>query len=272
MMLACAAAAAAAVVSGCSGKQALPGISIFSDHIKAVASQEKISFTEAAVLIREIGYEGVDVRVRQTPEEIRILDSIGFAHSCAIADINYCSGEDVSAAEDQALEFMRTYGYDRILIVPGIYRGEDRPDVTARLGAFAARAAREGLTVMVEDYDNKRSPCFNMEMLSDMFAKSPELKHNFDSGNYIIAGEDCIEAVKKFSDRIAHVHLKDRTSETDLSCPAVGSGCIPQAEVIAALVSAGYDGWLTVEHFGHKEMLKAAKESYDFVSSCLAAN
>ena len=247
-----------------------PRISIFADHIKTVAIQRTTSFTEAARAIREIGYEGVDVRVNQDPAELRILDSLGFAHSCAIADIDYCSGADVSAQEDKALEFMRRYGYDRILIVPGLLDDTGRTDVTARLGAFAERAAREGLTVMVEDYDNHRSPCFNTALLGRMFEEAPYLRHNFDSGNYLMAGEDCLEAVRLFRGRITHVHLKDRVSKSDMSCPAIGAGCIPEAEVIRILRDSGYSGWLTVEHFGARDMLKAAKESFGFVAACLA--
>lgn len=260
---------AAILFSSCTAKPSGPRVSIFAAHISTVAAQEQMSFTEAAAAVRAIGYEGADVWVTQNPDELRILDSIGFAHSCCITEIDYCSGADVTAAEDQALEFMRTQGYDRILVVPGLYRGEDRPDVSARLGAFAARAAAEGLTVTVEDYDNPRSPCFNTEMLCGLFDSSPELMHNFDSGNYIIAGEDCLEAARRFRERIAHVHLKDRVSETDMHCPAIGSGCVPEAEAIGFLAASGYDGWLTVEHFGHVQMLEAAKESYRFIISCL---
>ena len=270
IIAALAAVAAFAMLTSCSGKPSGPRVSIFAAHVSTVASQEHISFAEAAAAVRAIGYEGADVWVTQDEDQLRILDSVGFAHSCCIAEIDYCSGADVSADEERALEFMRTHGYDRILIVPGLYRGEDTPDVSVRLGEFAARAAAEGLTVAVEDYDNPHSPCFDTGMLSGLFAAAPELMHNFDSGNYIIAGEDCLEAVRLFRDRIAHVHLKDRVSENDMSCPAIGSGCIPEAEAIAALADSGYDGWLTVEHFGHAHMLEAAEESYRFISSCLA--
>lgn len=257
-------------LSGCAQPQPEePRISIFADHIKTVASQQQMSFSKAAQTIREIGYAGADVRVKQDPEEIRILDSLGFAHSCAIADINYCTGDDVTALEDEALEFMRKYGYDRILIVPGLYKGNDKLDVSKRIGAFAARAAQEGLTVMVEDYDNRRSPCFNTELLSNMFEKAPKLYHVFDTGNYIVAGEDCMEALYQFRNRIAHVHLKDRTSATDMTCTAIGAGCIPEADFIRELLGSGYDGWLTVEHFGVKDVLAAARESYSFVLAAM---
>ena len=73
-----------------------------------------------------------------------------------------------------------------------------------------------------------------------------------------MAGEDCLEAIRLLRGRISHVHLKDRVSKSDMSCPAIGAGCIPEAEVIRILRDSGYSGWLTVEHFGARDMLKAA--------------
>ena len=49
-----------------------------------------------------------------------------------------------------------------------------------------------------------------------------------------------------------------KRQKSDMSCPAIGAGCIPEAEVIRILRDSGYSGWLTVEHFGARDMLKAA--------------
>ena len=69
----------AVLLCACGQKPAeAPKISIFCDHIWTVARQEGISFQEAATKIREIGYDGADVRVLQNPDELRILDSLGF--------------------------------------------------------------------------------------------------------------------------------------------------------------------------------------------------
>ena len=82
-----------------------PKISIFCDHIETIARQEKISFAEAATRVKEFGYTGADIRVTQKPEEIKTLDSLGFAHACAISEINY-SREDTKEMEDRTLAFM----------------------------------------------------------------------------------------------------------------------------------------------------------------------
>ena len=45
-----------------------PKISIFCDHIEDIVKQEGISFRQAASKIKEAGYTGVDVRVKQDPK------------------------------------------------------------------------------------------------------------------------------------------------------------------------------------------------------------
>ena len=55
---------------------AQPRISIFFDHVTDIARQEKITITEAAQRVRQLGVEGIDVRVQErdyTPEECKKL-------------------------------------------------------------------------------------------------------------------------------------------------------------------------------------------------------
>ena len=146
----------------CNKAPDVPKISIFCDHIESIARQERISFAQAATLLKECGYTGVDVRVFQRPEEIKTLDSLGFEHACAITEIDY-SQEDQSQLEEQTLQFMDTQGYDRLLLVTGLmpesgFSQEQREAARKRIAAFAARVTAKGYTVMVEDYDIKDLP------------------------------------------------------------------------------------------------------------------
>ena len=47
-------------------------------------------------------------------------------------------------------------------------------------------------------------------------------------------------------------------------CP-VGSGFIPMKEILASLTEIGYDGVLTVEHFGVDDQLACLEKSAEFV-------
>ena len=265
-------ALAALCLGSCASKPEEPKISIFCDHIWTVARQENISFAEAAARIREIGYTGADVRVLQKPEELRTLDSLGFAHSCAIADIDFSTG-DQPDMEDIALNFMKMHDYERLLLVPGLMApdatAEDRAAARQRIVAFAEKAAHQGIQVLLEDYDNPRSLCFNIERLDSLFALSDKLGHVYDTGNYLFAGDDALEAYGRFRDRIGHVHLKDRAAPDDMRCVPAGSGCIPIADIVRDLRATGYTGWLTVEQYGSRQMLSDSRTAYENVIKIL---
>lgn len=244
--------------------QAERHISIFSDHIADIARQKQISFREAAQRIYDLGYRGVDVWYTIDPEQQAILDEIGFAHASSISQIDFTTGEH-PAEVSQSIDFMLRHGYDKVLLVPGLLpenpSSQLLQEVSYRTEAYAHACRMAGLEVMIEDYDNPRSPCYNVAALDKLFAVAPSLNHVFDTGNYCYAGDDVLEAMDHFASRIHHVHLKDRQSMKDLASLAVGTGIVPMRQVIVGLLTQGYDGWFTVEHFGAPDMLQYAQIS-----------
>ena len=129
-------------------------ISIFFDHVAEIAKQERISIREAAERVRKLGYEGIDVRVNMSEAELDLLDSLGFQHACAIADINLIEGEQPKVAR-KVLDFMHHRQYTRLLLLPGFLpKDADSEFIDAactRIAAFVKAARREGIDVMVED-------------------------------------------------------------------------------------------------------------------------
>ena len=147
---------------------------------------------------------------------------------------------------------------------------DEREAVRQRIASFASRVAERGYTIMIEDYDSQRSLSYNAERIDSLFAASEDLGLVFDSGNFIYAGEDALEQLDHFRSRVGHVHLKDRTSPTDMRCVPIGTGCVPIVEIIGKLVETCYDGWLTVEQFGSRNMLEDSGVSVRNVSAALA--
>lgn len=265
--------AAAAVICGCSNtEQEEPKISIFTQHIESIAKQQNISFAQAAELVKEIGYTGVDIQNNIPESEIKTLDSLGFKHASAISYVYFTDGEQEEDAQ-ATIDWMKQHQFDRVLLVPGFYKEgftpEDEALTASRLGAFADRAAAENLWILAEDYDNWLSPCLNIERLSGLFNASDNLGHVLDTGNFFFSGDDVLVALEKFHSKIGHVHLKDRVSAENLSCPPVGTGCLPIKEIITDLVTTGYDGWFTVEQFGSRNMLEDSKVSYANVKAAI---
>ena len=241
-----------------------PRISIFFDHVAEMSRQQHISLQDAAQLTRQLGYEGIDVRVNMPDRQLRMLDSLGFQHACAIADINLIHSDQPEAMR-QALDFVRRYGYQRLLLIPGLLPRDASPEladsVCERIAQFALMASREGIEILLEDYDNPRSPCYNTASLDHLLAASPHLGHVLDTGNFPFCGEDPLTALRHFRQRIRHVHLKDRRAFRDGASLPIGTGIIPLQAVISELIHSGYDGWFTIEHFGAPSMMDYAKES-----------
>ncbi|MBN2604925.1 MAG: myo-inosose-2 dehydratase, partial [Bacilli bacterium] len=85
----------------------------------------------------------------------------------------------------------------------------------------------------------------------------------FDSGHFAFSGEDPVEALNLFIDRVAHVHLKDirkevveKVKKDKLSfLEAVragaftipGDGCIDFPSIFKILEEHNYEGWMVVE-------------------------
>ncbi len=85
----------------------------------------------------------------------------------------------------------------------------------------------------------------------------------FDSGHFTFAGEDPLFILKKYTDRIGHVHLKDVRAEQlkkakeehwsflkavrEGTFTVPGDGCVDFDSIFEILIQAGYEGWLLVE-------------------------
>lgn len=266
------AVAALLTMTACSGKKEADEqkISIFFEHIEAIAQQEGISFREAAQAVHALGYRGVDLSSAADPAMMDLLDSLGFEHSCLITYLDYRPENlaQTQEAEDRTLSVMREREYERVLLVPLPLAPETAPEIIegiiSHLADFSVRLKEAGFEAFLEDFDNPRSLCYNTASLDRLFAACPDLGLAFDSGNFFFCGEDEIEALDHFLPRIGHVHLKDRRSAEDLSCPAVGSGAVQIEAIVRKLIASGYDGWYTMEFFGSKQMLEDAKQSIAF--------
>jgi inosose dehydratase len=67
-----------------------------------------------------------------------------------------------------------------------------------------------------------------------------------DTAHLAAGGGDPAALIRRYSDRIAHVHLKDLRREPFAFLP-LGQGELKFDGILAALHEAGYDGWLVVE-------------------------
>jgi sugar phosphate isomerase/epimerase len=115
------------------------------------------------------------------------------------------------------------------------------------------------ITVNIEPHGYfTTKPEFMGRMLD--FCKSQYLRMNFDTGNTFIAGQDPVEFLKRFIDRVSHVHVKDvseslatatrgKQAGIAISHCALGDGVNAEniKKCLARLRDHGYQGVLSME-------------------------
>lgn len=106
----------------------------------------------------------------------------------------------------------------------------------ATLNREAPLAADAGLTIALENHQDLRSD----ELLAIAGGAGDNVGLTLDTGNPFAVGEDPMSFVRRAANRIRHVHLKDYVSQFTpegfrlVRC-AIGDGCVPFAELAAAL-------------------------------------
>ena len=119
--------------------------------------------------------------------------------------------------------------------------------VAAALERLTPEAENQGVTLLLES----RGPFARSEALRDMLNRfaSDGLAALWDVHSTVrVAGEDPDTTVQNLGAYIRHVHLRDsRPDGEDWTYCLLGEGSLPMSDVMAALRSIGYKGFLALE-------------------------
>ncbi|MBO5326834.1 MAG: sugar phosphate isomerase/epimerase [Clostridia bacterium] len=265
--------------------------SIIYDHLLTAAEQEGVSIAKILSFAASLGYVGTDVRWRSADalcETQEMLKKEGFSLSSVYRfwDLTFpVDHEDANAF----FACLGACGCDHAMIIPrgdGAIKDKNAAfeTVCARLNEICDIAKNQKITVTVEDFDAVDAIICNTETLERAFVAVPKLRHTFDTGNYTYFYESPIAAFELFKDKIVHVHLKDRalapvssTQKAGALCDgkaayscAVGDGFVEIEQCIRSLHKNGYNGYLSVEHYGLDQMKTAIQRSAAYIDRILA--
>lgn len=165
----------------------------------------------------------------------------------------------------KSLQWAKLIGCDRIATTDGLHKPQGLDDDEAM--ALMRRSYRQivevaevyEITINIEVHGYFTS---NPDRLAEMldFCDSPFLRLNMDTGNSFIAGRDPVAFLKRFVDKVSHVHVKDvsrslaaavRGDETGIAVShcALGDGVNADniRQCLAILRDHGFDGVLSME-------------------------
>ena len=264
-------------------------LSVFFDHVLQAREQTEKSLEELLAGVRAAGIEAVEMNLSYLCEHEEVLDLLAqndLKVSCIYEfyDMGRC---DEAEKSHRHVETALKVGAERILVVPGFLSGEDSEKMQEAMPSvekivafferneeiqrmkeglsFVAKLGKEqGVTVTVEDFDDRNSPLAGMYGIHWFLQQVPELRYTLDTGNFLFYGETVLEAFDLLKDWIVHVHCKDRNSHNHASVQT-GTGYIPFAKVLDKLKTQNYDGYLAIEHFDVEVQEECIKGSAEFL-------
>jgi sugar phosphate isomerase/epimerase len=126
-----------------------------------------------------------------------------------------------------------------------IFPGQTSPDDDdlGWAGAMEAieRAASYGIVIALENYVGM--PGGTLAELVHILDRipSPALKTNIDIGNYVVRGQDVVEAIRTVGHRAVYAHLKDRPADPEGAHAHLGGGAMALQPILAELESLPQD-------------------------------
>lgn len=290
-------------------------LSVFFDHILQAEEQTGKHIPELLAEVKNAGISAVEINrtyLLEHPATLEMLETAGLQVSCIYEFYALERGRETEKAR-RHIEIARKTKAGKILIVPGFFSVEteefvncvpDREKVWDYLShsekaqrmadglreivemAGSRNIADTPITVVIEDFDDRNSPIACVSGMQWFAEQVPGLCFTFDTGNFIIHGEDIFAAWEELKDKVVHVHCKDRKISSDKPLQtqknatpdikecylpaAVGEGCIPIKELVYKMKEYGYRGYLAIEHFDAAEqeayMQKSAANLQEYCS------
>ncbi|MBT1002263.1 TIM barrel protein [Paenarthrobacter sp. DKR-5] len=237
---------------------------------------------KAVLDIASAGYAGVEMfdgnlaEYADRPEELRgILDTAGVSLVSVYTGANFIYADilpDEMHRIRRSAELAAAFGAERLVVGGGAQRasgtqGEDY----ARLGA-----ALDQVTDVAESFGLSAS---YHPHLSTIVEGPEELERLMaltrigfcpDTAHLAAGGADPAAMIRKYPDRIRHVHLKDFRKDPFAFLP-LGQGELDFPDIVAAIKESGYDSWLMVELDEYDGDPRAAAEiSHRYLTGLLA--
>jgi inosose dehydratase len=232
--------------------------------------------------IAAAGYSGTEMfdgnlaDYEESPAELNgLLNAAGVELVSVYAGGNFIYGDILEDELDRvrrAAGLARTFGASTLVVGGGARRARG----TADADYSALAAALDQVTRIAEDHG--LTACYHphlttiVESPGELDRLMPITQIGFcpDTAHLAAGGGDPAELIRRYPDRIRHLHFKDLQLDPLTFLP-LGQGVIDFPEVLAAVTESGYDGWLIVELDSYPgDPLEAAKISKAYLDQLLS--
>lgn len=166
-------------------------------------------------------------------------------------------------------------------IKEGISFDEGKQWIIDSFKACASYAEDKGITMVLENHGYFAGRSEQVKEILQA-VDSNALKANTDTGNFLLVGENPLDAVRNLKDYIGFVHFKDfrKVSEegtymamdgTWFEGEVIGHGDAPLAEIVKYLKESGYNGYFSIEYEGSGDPIQGTVDSIKIALDILNA-
>lgn len=216
------------------------------------------SMERAVQDIAAAGYEGTEMfdgnlaEYADNPNELTdLLASSGVELVSVYSGANFIYADilpDELHRIERAAELAATFGAERLVVGGGARRAagttpEDYDRLGEALDAVTTIAESHGLSATY--HPHLTTIVENPEELETLMSRT-RIGFCPDTAHLAAGGGDPAELIRRYPDRVRHVHLKDFRADPFAFLP-LGEGDLDFAEIIGAVAETGYDSWLMVE-------------------------
>jgi inosose dehydratase len=216
------------------------------------------SMEQAIGDIAAAGYTGTEmfdgnlVPYADRPDELRaLLERAGLELVSVYTGANFVFDEILPEELHRirrAAELAAAVGAQRLVVGGGARRAAGTPDtdyerLATALDRVADIAEQHGLTASYHPHLTTI-----VESPDELARLLPRTRIGFcpDTAHLAAGGGDPAALIRRYPDRIRHVHLKDLRPDPLQFLP-LGQGVLDFADILQAVREAGYDSWLVVE-------------------------
>lgn len=148
--------------------------------------------------------------------------------------------------------------------------------------ACIKNAEDNGIILVLENHGRFAGKSSQIKNIIEMVG-SENLKANIDTGNFLLVGEEPLEAVTYLNGEIGYVHFKDYKSLKEPNGKAtytgpnskiyqgtvIGSGDINLKGIVQELLRQKYDGYLSIEYEGVGDSMLETEQSIKYLNSII---
>jgi sugar phosphate isomerase/epimerase len=206
-------------------------------------------YEERWLALKSIGYQGIERLT--SPTEAAAVNS---AARMRRLGMDYATV--LAPNLESSIQWTAAFGKEYVWIAVS---GEDFETFCRQVNLQAGACKRWGIRAAL--HNHMGTLVETQAELEAFLTRCPDCQLVLDTAHLAAPGGDPLEIIQKYPRRIQAVHLKDWLSTNPAAVQwtergrfcELGAGNIglDNAAVVRALVKAGYDGWLFVEHDTH---------------------